>query len=450
MPPDLSKINNVVIVMLENRSFDHMLGYLSLPPFNRSEVDGLRSDRKWLKKFSNVDGGQSYQPFRATECHSLPKKFDPPHERVDIAAHLGELRKGQYSLNGFVSRIPEAVSKDPAARSLVMSYFGAEEVPLNDFLARNFAICDRWFSSLPAGTQPNRLMAMSGYSMIESNCRILPDHELVYDWLSKHNVTWRVYHQGLPFFTLMPRWIPQILGSDHFKDFRELEEDLQNTPPDELPQVIFVEPTYEDSPHMGFSTDAHAPAGISNGQEFLMQVYNAVTGSRVFWKGAAMIVGYDEHGGFFDHVSPPAVITNPPKAGGYPPFASLGVRTPAHVISPFVKKGSVNHTLLDHISVLKFLGDRFAGGSYSEVVDARPVGSLSTVFNFEDAITDPPAAPALIEYLTARPPKPEGATVPECDTVAQLGFQDALETLRKEADNDHPKFGELLAATDEA
>lgn len=449
MAPDLSKIKNVVIVMLENRSFDHLLGYLSLPPFNRADVDGQNKDGEWLKKFANLDKGKSYQPFRATECHSLPEKFDPPHERVDIAAHLGELREGRYAMNGFVANIPDAVSKIAKNRKLVMSYFGAEEVPMNDFLAQNFAICDRWFSALPAGTQPNRLMAMSGYSKIDTNCRILPDHELVYDWLTKHNVTWRVYHQGLPFFTLMPRWITEILSNDHFRDFRKLEEDLQNTPPDELPQVIFVEPTYEDSPHLGFSTDAHAPAGISNGQEFLMQVYNAVTGSRAFWKGAAMIVGYDEHGGFFDHVSPPPVVTNPPESVKYPPFVSLGVRTPAHVISPFVEKGSVNHTVLDHISILKFLGDKFGGGFYSPVVDARPVGSLSSVFDFDSNISDPPAAPALIEYLTSRPPTPEGATVPDSDTDTQLAFKDALETLRKKTDEDHPKFGSLLAATNE-
>lgn len=447
MPPDLSKIQNIVIVMLENRSFDHMLGYLSLPPFNRADVDGQHGDADWLKRYSNPDRGPVYQPFRGTEYNSLPKKFDPPHERKDIAAHLGELRKGIYAMNGFVGNIPDAISTDPSARKLVMSYFGAEEAPMNDFFAQNFSICDKWFSALPAGTQPNRLMAMSGYSRIDVNCTVLPDHKLVYDWLTEHTVTWRVYHQGIPFFALMPRWIPEMLLTDHFRDFRLLEEDLENTPPDELPQVIFVEPTYEDSPHLGFSTDDHAPAGISNGQEFLMQIYNAVIGSRTFWKGAAMIVDYDEHGGFFDHVSPPLIGTNPPKGETYSPFVSLGVRTPAHIISPFVGKGSVNHTLFDHLSVLKFLGDKFANGHYSDEVDSRPVGNLSSAFNFASSIEDPPAAPALDAYLSSRPPIPTNATVPEANTTLRKGFQDALDAVRKKADANHPKFGKLLAAT---
>lgn len=448
--PDLSKIQNIVIVMLENRSFDHMLGYLSLPPNNRSDVDGQSRASGWLKRFSNPDKNQSYQPFVGTECHSLPAKFDPPHERPDVAANLGDLRKNSYAMTGFVKNIPDKVSADPATRKLVMSYFGADHAPMNHFFAENFAICDRWFSSLPAGTQPNRLMAMSGYSMIDLNCRILPDQKLVYDWLTEHKVSWRVYHQGLPFFTLMPRWISEILLDDHFRDFSHLEDDLQNTPPDELPKVIFVEPTYEDSPHIGFSTDDHAPAGISNGQEFLMQVYNAVSGSRAFWKGVAMIVDYDEHGGFFDHVSPPMIGTNPPKGVQYPPFVSLGVRTPGHVISPFVEKRSVNHTVLDHTSVLKFLGDKFANGSYSPEVDARPVGSLTTVFNFKNTIADPPAPPALDKYLVSRPPAPSGATIPEPNTQLRQGFQDAVAQLKGGANANHSKFGRLFAAVDEA
>src|SRR5216684_161845 len=89
-------------------------------------------------------------------------------------------------------------------------------------------------------------------------------------------------------------------------------------------KVIFIEPTYQDSPHTGFSTDDHAPAGISNGQEFLMQVYNAVIASPAFWKTALMVITYDEHGGFFDHVSPPRIQTEPPDGAKYSvPFSTL-------------------------------------------------------------------------------------------------------------------------------
>jgi phospholipase C len=449
MAIDLSKIKNIVVVMLENRSFDHMLGYLSLPPFSRKDVDGQNADPAWLTRFTNSDGDLSHRPFLSADPHTMPEEFDPPHERPNVAANLGKLQGDRYPMNGFVSGIPSKVAVDPAVRKLVMSYFGVDQAPMNHFFAQNFTICDKWFSSLPAGTQPNRLMSMSGYSKIDLNCKILPEHELVYDWLTKNKISWRVYHQGIPFFAMMPRWLPKILLNDHFRDFKKLEEDLGNTPPDELPQVIFVEPTYQDAPHLGFGTDDHAPAGISNGQEFLMETYNAVISSRSFWKGAAMIVDYDEHGGFFDHVSPPMIGTNPPPGANYTaPFVSLGVRTPAHVISPFVQKGAVNHTLLDHTSVLKFIGEKFGDkGSYSPLVDARPVGSVSAVLDFDNPIADPPPPPPLDTYLAARPPKPEGATVPVPNTSLQQGFQAALESLiQSGAGLDHAKFGELLRA----
>lgn len=182
-----------------------------------------------------------------------------------------------------------------------------------------------------------------------------------------------------------------------------------------------------------------------------MQVYNAVTNSRSFWQGAVLIVDYDEHGGFFDHVSPPMIATNPsPNALYTEPFVSLGVRTPAYVISPFVKPGSVSHTILDHTSVIKFIGEKFGeNGSYSNLVDARPVGSVSVVLNFDNPIADPPSAPALDAYLAKRPPAPAGATVPTPNTQLQAGFQKAVANLREQgADRNHPKFGRLLGAMD--
>lgn len=242
---------------------------------------------------------------------------------------------------------------------------------------------------------------------------------------------------------------PILFDDDHFRSFDDLEEDLVNTPPNQLPQVIFIEPTYQDAPHISFSTDEHAPAGISNGQEFLMQVYNAVTTSPSFWKNALLIVDYDEHGGFFDHVSPPLITTDPPPGVNYPQFKSLGVRVPAYVISPFVERGKVNHALLDHTSVLKLFGEKFDfAGSYSPIVDAKPVKSVSEILNFDNPILNPPPAPALDGYLAKRPPAPS-VTVPEPTTQLQQAFSDALDNMRQqEADSSHPKFGELIQKVD--
>src|SRR5450759_2495172 len=104
-------------------------------------------------------------------------------------------------------------------------------------------------------------MAMSGISKIDTDQTPLPSQELVYDWLDAHNISWCVYHQGIPFFTMMLHWIPRILASDHFRPFSQFEVDMANTPPAKRPKVVFIEPAYGDSPHLGRCTDDHAPSG---------------------------------------------------------------------------------------------------------------------------------------------------------------------------------------------
>ena len=148
--PNLDKIKTIVVVMMENRSFGHMLGYLSLAPSNRADVNGQSLDPAWLARFANDDKGQAVQPFLNNDPYSLPPGFDPPHGRGDVAKHLGTPQGGAYPMNGFVGAIPDTVSTDPNVRRLVMGYFGAKEAPINDFFASNFTICDRWFCSLPA------------------------------------------------------------------------------------------------------------------------------------------------------------------------------------------------------------------------------------------------------------------------------------------------------------
>ena len=183
-----------------------------------------------------------------------------------------------------------------------------------------------------------------------------------------------------------------------------------------------------------------------------MQAYNALVKSP-FWRSALMIVDYDENGAFFDHVSPPMIPTDPPAGANWADaasFVSLGPRIPAYVISPFVKPGSVYHGILDHTSVLKLLGEKFAGnGSYSPLVDARQVQSISALLNLDNPVVNAPAAPALNAYLAGRPPAPTGATVPTPNTELQAGFQKAVTSLKDNgADSNHPKFGELIAAID--
>jgi len=445
MRPNLNQIKNIVVVMMENRSFDHILGYLSLKRFGRSDVDGLKDDPEWNAKCASVCNGETFLPGHCTDPFS-PTPYDPPHERAPIAVQLGSSIGGGHSMNGFVANYASVCPVMPGDQTPVMSYFTADECPVTGFLADNFAICDRWFSSLPAGTQSNRLMAMSGYSKIEVNTFPLPKQNLVYDWLNAHNISWRVYHEGMPFFAMMEHWIPEIVSGDRFRRFDRLDDDLMEALPDEVPKVLFIEPTYTDAPHVGPSSDDHPPTAVKTGQEFLLKVYKAFSFNPDIWAGTVMIVTYDEHGGFFDHVSPVPLKTNPPAGENYPAFETSGVRVPALIVSPFVTAKTVFHGLLDHTSILKLIGQVFGDGSYNPEVDQRQVGSVWDVLNVQ--IPDqspPPAPPPLADYL-ARAIQPVGyipGRLPHNEIARAL--KDALDRMQAHSPEQATvKFPELV------
>jgi phospholipase C len=313
---------------------------------------------------------------------------------------LGEPAAGVYPMKGFI--------QSAKGDSEVMHYYARETVPIIDFFARNFLICDRWFASLPAGTQANRLMAMSGFTNIDTNVGNpleFPDQKLAYDWLDDHHVRWRVYHQGFfPFFSMMPRWSSQIVLSDKFRRFEQLAIDVKLEPEATRPSVIFVEPKYTDSPHMGEGTDDHSPSSVLGGQQLLLDIYKALISNPVRWRRTVMILTYDEHGGFFDHVQPLPIVTKCPN-GKYPDFSSSGVRVPGLVISPLVTAGRIYSRNLDHVSILKLLGQKFGQGSYSAEVDARGVGSVLDTLDLDaprQIIPQPPdrsIVPAVAPYV---------------------------------------------------
>lgn len=449
MPIDLNLIKTIVVVMMENRSFNNLLGYLSLDPVIWPNVEGLQSSPAWRDNVASIYNETKYRPFLLTDPYDVIDA-DPPHERGPIATQMGTAVQGVFPMDGFVTNYASAHGAKPitaASQPPVMGYFTADQAPIVDFFAQNFAICDHWFSALPAGTQPNRLMAMSGFSTIDVNQAPLPNQELVYDWLTGNGIRWRVYHEDMPFFAMMPRWIPDILREEHFRPLAQLYDDVQNEPPGDFPQVIFIEPTYTDAPHIGPSSDDHAPSAIKGGQEFLMEAYRCMTRVPDVWKGTVMVVTYDEHGGFFDHVSPPAIRTDPPAGARYQRgFETLGIRVPAFVISPFVTPRTVFNGRMDHVSILKLIGQTFGGGTYSPLVDARDVASVSEVLNAPGPARAAPGIPSLVPYLQLQP-TPAGfvpGTMPR--TAIQQGFQKALEQIRTDPARPPGKFDHLLNA----
>jgi len=437
----IGDIDTFVIVMLENRSFDHVCGYLSLPDAAPPmDVEGLRADQAWLDQWRNDDLDGTPVPIHRLEPDEQ-NFIDPPHEDVNIATQINTPTHGgaQPMLGGFVKSYANAIPR-PENRSAVMGYYTKEAVPVFDFFARNYAICDHWFSSLPAGTQSNRLMAMSGQSDIIHNVGpvTFPDQQLAYDWLTKNVGAngWCSYqYGGVPFFSLMHRWIDAIAsgrkaadGRGLFRQYEHFADQWQGNDP--LPNVIFIEPKYSDDPSVTKfrPNDDHCPTGISHGQKFLADIYNTVIGNSDRWKKTALIVTYDEHGGFFDHVPP---LDVPVTAGGET-FGTTGIRVPTFIVSPYVKPGVVYKDQADATSILALLADRFTPDvAYSQVVADRQQSFKPLRVIFDNApVTDAPKPipQAAIDALIYTDPEFAMFGPPQSNTNA-LAFRGAIQRL---------------------
>jgi phospholipase C len=393
----LDQIDTIVVVMLENRSFDHVLGYLRLPSFdNRQDIDGL-NNTDTDPRFANIYDHQIYRPFEMMDGSLV---HDLPHARSLVDVQLA-LRNGTYTMSGFVDAYAQS-SQSLENQPIPMGYMTPKSIPMSNFLARNYMVCDRWFAPLPADTQPNRAMAFSGSALIDdTKAQIIPCESLVLDWLTGKGVRWRVYHCGMSFFLLFGAFEQAL--SDNFRSIQQLPADFQHEPDATVPQVIFVEPDYGDSPvHFGAGpNDNHPPLAMGPGEGFLRDVYAAFSGNPKRWARTILIVTYDEHGGFFDHVPPLAIKSPvPPNAQYTNPFSTTGVRVPAIIVSPLVSAGSSFHGTLDHTSILQLLAEKFAGGAgnYSTSVSDRMTQGIRSVSaalaSVSTSRTDTPVAPA--------------------------------------------------------
>lgn len=385
MTPDELKKNvaTIIVVIMENRSFDTVLGYLRHPQEgNRSDVDGIEDLGNDAYVNNNTDGIARRPYWRADG----PFVSDIPHNSNAVREQLNYVKAfNKYGMNGFVRAYEDqfhSIVDDPP----VMGLLRAKDLPATAPLADQYTVCDHWFACLPTSTAPNRLMSMCGASLIGETGTSLADQPTVYDWLTEHNVRWRVYAAGLPFFALMPKMAPLFL-TQHFRRLSDLEDDLQKERPDEWPQVVFIEPDYYDCPvHFHPPCDNHAPLAMAPGEAFVSKVYRAFTGSSpalAKWAESVLILTYDEHGGLFDHVPPLPILYRNPNGVS---FDSTGPRTPTIVAGPFAQKKKVCKAALDNTSILQFIAERFGspGELYSHEVVGRAqqgIGSVSALLD---------------------------------------------------------------------
>jgi phospholipase C len=194
----------------------------------------------------------------------------------------------------------------------------------------------------------------------------------------------------------MTTWWPRIMadyndpfGVGSFRRYDKFNEHWQSN--EAIHDVVFIEPKYTDDPIQTLRqpNDDHCPTGVTGGQKFLADIYHTIIGNEHLWKSTMLIVTYDEHGGFFDHVTPPPVQAR----AGNASFSTTGVRVPAFVISPYVRPGSVFSDLVDSTSILKLLADRYTPGTdYSPAVSARQkhFKPLSAILDNKPNPTPPP------------------------------------------------------------
>ncbi len=361
-------IDTIVIVMLENRSFDHLLGYLSHEQFGkRLEVDGLHEQSNTFDCGNPDSTGKTFYPQDVADGWL---SVDLPHGRDQVAT---QIRNG--NMDGFVQAFSSENPNDQEQVPPPMRFCRPGDIPVTAALAANYCVCDKWFAPLPADTQTNRNMATSGYTRIDTTDHIapithwIPDQSTILDWLTQKGLPFELYVDA-PFIAAVGRPSNFVLMQSQWKHLDDQHvfalDDLQSrwAAKSKGPAVVYCEPYYNDLAKQfgGQGTCNHPPLPLVYGETFLKRVYDALTSNPDRWQRTVMILCYDEHGGFFDHVPPPALAYSKPNDAQWDEpaaFQTLGVRVPAIVVSPFSERGAVCKERLDHTSILQLIIERF-------------------------------------------------------------------------------------------
>ncbi len=354
-------IQHVIVLMLENRSFDQMLGCLQ---GSNSQVDGVDTANpgnprqiSWQPPGTPPPAPIVLSQQGGSDDQQLAG-HDPPHDYGDVILQIGNANTG--FLQSFGNAFPGA---SVAALQQIMSYFELNTLTSLHTLAQNFLVCDRWFSSLPGPTWPNRFFVHSGTSKGHVDMSYLPtllgdyDQTTFYDLL-QNKVSWNIYYGDIPQSLLLTH------QREYADRYRHLAGDFLSDaagPAGNFPAYAFIEPNYF-GPN---ESDQHPVHGVANGEALIATVYNAIRANEELWKSTLLIVLYDEHGGFYDHVYPDpnradlGATVAPDQYTSAFKFDQLGVRVPAILVSPWLPKG-VTHAKYDHTSILHYAGAKWS------------------------------------------------------------------------------------------
>jgi len=362
MPAD-DPIEHVIVLTLENRSFDHMLGCLQ-------QVKALEGIPTSGPARTNEYAGKSYaqQPYGSGDGRFVVD--DPMHEHPHVMVQLEKDAAGKDN-SGFVK---DSAQSYPQLTDLghgeVMKYHPLDSLPALHTLARQFTVCDHWFSSLPGPTWPNRLFLMSGTSLgrvkMEEGIMDLNlhwyDQPSIFDRLNERNKSWRVYSGDVPLtLLLVHQWEPENAARQ--RPMIEFFKDVARHPEKNFPDFAWIEPAYLQPG----ANDDHPPHDVLESEVLIASVYNALRANDELWKSTLLVVVFDEHGGFYDHVPPPATVPPDHHQEEYT-FDRLGVRVPVILVSPWVAD-TILPDAFDHTSLLKYLKDKWNLGPLGQRTD---------------------------------------------------------------------------------
>jgi len=395
-------IEHVYVLMLENRSFDHMLGFSEITGTDAatgqpSAIHGLTGAE------SNSSNGTSYPVTRGAD-NIMPT--DPSHEFPAVVEQLCG-KEVQYphggpyppiNNSGFVASYVHSGGQDPRE---IMKCYTPAQLPVLNALASEFVVCDNWHASLPGPTWPNRMFVHAASS---GGLDHSPTIAEIAQWEA---ISGFEFPKGTIFDRLISASIRRRLyGGDDFpmvaalkgldlsdiRRFSLFAKDLQQ--PGYADRYIFIEPSYDVLNKYRNGTSQHPLGDVTRGEELIKQTYEAIRNSPV-WNNSLLIITWDEHGGFYDHVFPGAA---PSPADGAPTtfnrsgftFDLYGPRVPAIVVSPLIPRNQVDHRLYDHASIPATLESLFGIAPLTQRdSNARPLDALCTL---PTARTDTPAS----------------------------------------------------------
>ena len=404
-PDPLMPFDHLVVVMMENHSFDNLLGYL---PYTHPQADGLTIDGNGVATNQNPksDGtpAVSFPVPNTAQENFITQSWKATREQVDGGA-----------MDGFVRTARD--QEQP------MGYYTPDVLPFAYSFARTFTVANRWFCSAPGPTYPNRRFMLAGtaYGLTETSAESLleppPANGTIFDQLSNHHVSWADYSTELPMTLVIPTIFVKYLDHHH-----NLEKFFHDCEAGSLPAVSFVDPALgalrdaasslpsiiQDALRLFGIDPATFPPGQTQenpddlyfGERWAFEVTDALMRSPA-WDRTLLIYTYDEHGGYYDHVAPASAVAPdqiaPEPAGTEGSYTTYGPRVPAVVMSPYSKPGGVTNEVHDHTSILATIERKWN----LPALTARD-GNAATVMDFLDLNSPPRLAPPPLQS----PPEP--------------------------------------------